>query len=53
MIAVRSTVLSESVDISGINTVEMVIVRCVFGKRITYFCCLYIPSGSCADIYVQ
>lgn len=53
LIAIRSSVMSEAVVVEDTENVEMVIVKCIFSKRITYLCCLYIPSGSCTDVYFQ
>lgn len=52
LIAVRSGIASEVVVVADTDMVEMIVVRCVYGKRTLYICCLYIPSGSCADVYL-
>lgn len=46
LVAARSNIMSEAAVVSSIDGTEMVMVKCVFLKRITYICCLYIPSGS-------
>lgn len=51
LIAVRSNLTSEVVVVPGIDMVEMVVVLCTYHKRKVYFCCLYIPSRSCAAVY--
>lgn len=53
LIAVRSNIGSEYVAVPGTDNVEMIVVKCNFIGRIAFICCLYIPSGSSAETYMN
>lgn len=51
LIAVRSHIKSELVNVPGIDEVEMVIVKLHFDRMNIFICCVYIPSGSPVATY--
>lgn len=51
LIAVRSSIRSEIVEVPGTENVELLVVRVKCQTGFIYVCCLYIPSGSSVDVY--